>query len=130
MKQLKKADVLIIGIVLALAATIALCQESGQTATGSVVADIYVAGELYESIPLVDGFREISVQGVGGVAIVCVEPDGVSVSDSDCPGKICQSFGKIRASGQTIACLPLRMLVVLRGAGGRDGMGYLDAVSG
>jgi len=125
---LKKADFLILAGALALAAALYGGFSLGQPQGGALVAEIYVSGVLYESIPLSDAPRDILVtSGAGGTNTVRVEPDRVYMRQADCPGQTCVSQGPIHSAGQTIACLPHRVLVVLSGGGGRSDV---DAIAG
>lgn len=51
---------------------------------------------------------------------------GVHVAASDCPGHDCVRTGTISRAGQSIVCLPARIVIALEGAGG----GEYDAVAG
>lgn len=53
---------------------------------------------------------------------VTVRGGAVCVSDADCPDRICVRTGWISADGETIVCLPHRLVVTVTGgaAGGTD----------
>lgn len=53
-------------------------------------------------------------------------PDGVSVTDSNCPTQDCVHTGVIRSGGRSIVCLPARLTIQLTGADS----GGVDAVIG
>ena len=132
-RWLKRTDVVILGGVLALAAALSLFLiPQSPTSQQPLTADIFVAGALFESVPLADAPRDIAVPVAEGVNLVCVEGDGVYMKQAGCPQQICVSMGKISAAGQTIACIPCRVLVVLRvngdGSGGEEA--DTDAISG
>lgn len=48
-------------------------------------------------------------------------PDGLRVSESDCPNQDCVRSGVISQSGQSIVCLPARIVIELQGGSG-DGV--------
>ena len=47
---------------------------------------------------------------------VTLNKTGVRVSESDCPGQDCVHTGVITRAGQSIVCLPARIVVELVGA--------------
>jgi len=124
---MKKADILIFLAVLLLAGTLFSILALTGRQTDALTADIYVNGALYESVPLADPPRDIEITGAGGVNVLRVEAEQVYMLEADCPGQFCVHQGPIRRAGQTIACLPHRVLVVLTGGGER---GDVDVVAG
>lgn len=60
-----------------------------------------------------------------GFNVVVVADQHVLVSEADCPDQICVKQGEISGSGQSIVCLPHRLVIRLEGADG-DG---LDAMT-
>ena len=52
-------------------------------------------------------------------------PDGLCVSESDCPNQDCVRSGVISKSGQSIVCLPARIVIELQG-----GSGGVDVILG
>ena len=50
-----------------------------------------------------------------------LSPDGIVMTESDCPTQDCVHTGTIRRSGQSIVCLPARVVVTLEGAVTDDG---------
>lgn len=48
-------------------------------------------------------------------------PDGLRVSESDCPNQDCVRSGVISRSGQSVVCLPARIVIELQGGSG-DGV--------
>ena len=48
-----------------------------------------------------------------GEMVIAYDKDGGRVSSSPCPDKVCVHQGKITQSGQTVACVPEKVLVTL-----------------
>ena len=48
---------------------------------------------------------------------VIVEKGAIRVCDADCPDKICEERGAISKAGQTIVCLPNRIVIKVLGKG-------------
>ena len=57
-----------------------------------------------------------------------IEDGAARMEDADCPDQICVRQGKIRAQGETIICLPNRVVVRITGTGEPDGE-EVDAVA-
>ena len=57
---------------------------------------------------------------------VAAAAEGVRVAESDCPTHDCVRTGTVSRAGQSIVCLPARIVITLDGAGG----GAYDAVAG
>ena len=87
-----------------------------------LVAEISLDGELHSYIELSTLSEKKTVE-VGGCEIL-VEKDGVTFITSSCPDKLCVNRGKMKKAGDTMACVPERVTVVLKG-GEKDGF---DAV--
>lgn len=51
----------------------------------------------------------------GGTNTVVIENGTARVENADCPDKLCEHFGKIRYSGQSIICLPNKLAVSISG---------------
>ena len=64
--------------------------------------------------------------GNGYMLRVVATAEGVHVAGSDCPNHDCVRTGTISRAGQSIVCLPARVVIALEGAGG----GEYDAVAG
>ena len=59
--------------------------------------------------------RLVSVDGTLGTTKVEVAGKGVRVIDSPCPLKICVESGPISRSGETLVCLPNRVVIRIKG---------------
>lgn len=77
----------------------------------SLMVVVTVDGEEYYSGLLMDE-REIDMDGHNKVVIADGE---VCMEEADCPDKLCISQGKISKPGQTIICLPNKVMVTIKG---------------
>lgn len=55
--------------------------------------------------------REIEVKTERGVNIVAIYDGKVSVTVADCPDKYCVNHVAVNETGETVVCLPHRMIV-------------------
>ncbi len=56
---------------------------------------------------------------------VCITKDGVYMREANCPDKLCVHSGLINKAGQSIVCLPNKIIVEIT-----DGINEVDAVAG
>ena len=125
---MKKADLVIVAGILILAAVLHLLFSAGYRNDGAdLTVEVFAGGALYRTEPLSGEARDIVVKGSDGVNVVRLEEGAVFMLEADCPGLLCVSQGPISHSGQSIACLPNRVLVVLTGDRER---GDVDVVVG
>ena len=95
----------------------------------ALTAVISVDGAESERIPLVGlADTERTVESNGYTLHLVLSADGVEMTTSDCPTQECVHTGKITRSGQSIVCLPARVIVTLEGGAAADG--GVDAVLG
>jgi hypothetical protein len=78
------------------------------------LAVIEVDGKLVGNFPLEEG-RVISVNGRLGTTRVEIAGNEVRVLDSPCPHKLCVKSGSISRCGETLVCLPNRVLIRIEG---------------
>lgn len=86
---------------------------------------ITVDGAVYGEYPLSED-RTIEVYGEWGCNQVVISGGAVSVTEADCPDKYCMAYPPISERGQTIVCLPHKMVAEVLG---RDAASEIDAVS-
>lgn len=51
----------------------------------------------------------------GGTNVLTVDNGSATVTEADCPDKICVEQGRVRYTGQCITCLPNKLTVTLEG---------------
>ncbi len=114
-------------LVMLLAVIIATFVVTGAKAlhdgdTGYV--NVYIDGELYNSYLLSkDGSHNIDTSF--GHNRILIENNEVTVSEADCPDELCVDAFPISKSGESIVCLPNRMVVVIKS----ETEGEIDAVA-
>ena len=64
---------------------------------------------------------EMLVEANGYQLHLLLSPEGIVMAESDCPTQDCVHTGTIRRSGQSIVCLPARVVVTLEGTVTDDG---------
>ena len=120
--RVKKADILLAAAVLCLAAVAFLCLHFFSPA-GSV-AVVEQNGTVIAELPL-DEDAVFEIKDGDSVTNTLVIKDGAAdMTAADCPDKICVHHRPIRQSGESIICLPHRVIVTVRG-----GISEVDGVA-
>ncbi len=84
-------------------------KEKGETVV------ISVNGEDNMSFPLNED-REVNIPGYdGGYNILVIKDGSAYIKEADCPDGLCISQGKIKSSGESIICLPHRVIIKILG---------------
>lgn len=86
-------------------------------------AVISVNGTETERIDLeaLDGPMEKVLEANGYTLHLTMDKEGVVMAESDCPTQDCVHTGTITRSGQSIVCLPGRVIVMLEGSSDETG---------
>ena len=114
MKQhyLEKGDKVVILIVVIVAAALAIWFACKQEQTADCV-QIELAGELYGSYSLSQNL-EILVESEFGKNKIVIENGQVSMQEADCPDRYCVAHHAISKAGETIVCLPHKLVVEIK----------------
>jgi len=90
---------------------------------------VYENGDLIKEKELVSNeVLAINLKN-GRIKVEISTENGVRLVESDCPAKICVHSGWIKNSGQTIVCLPNKLLLELKGAIIKGEQEEYDAIS-
>ena len=114
---LRKRDIILCIVLIAVGITCWLVMwfvlPAGNT------ADVYIDGKLVQTIDMtVDDAYEFSTDR--GSNTVVVESGKIRVSGADCPDKVCVDMGWKSRRGETITCLPHKLVIEIQGGGERD----------
>lgn len=87
-------------------------------------AEIYVDGEKMHSIALSDVTESYTLNE--NYCQLLIEKDGVSFAFSNCADQLCVKRGKLKKQGDTMACVPEKIVVILKADGKEkiDGVAY------
>lgn len=109
-------DGLVVLAVILLAVGSGVAVWSGADSGGQLTAVVTVDGTETERIPL-ESLEpvELTVESNGYTLRILLSEEAVCVEESDCPTQDCVHTGAIRRSGQSIVCLPARVIVQLEG---------------
>ena len=114
---MKKADIILIISVLLLAGAIAL--GLGAFGREGELVRVEVNGKPYTVMSLdLDASLEIKTEH--GTNLLVIKDGRAEISDADCPDKICVKHRSISKTGESIICLPHRVVVTITGGGGTE----------
>ena len=109
--MIKKADI-ILSIAIIVAGAVLFLTFNLLSVSGSLVV-ITVEGEVFGEYSLNDDL-EIEVQTKLGYNNVQIKDGSVKVLSASCPDKYCVSHISIDKTGQTIVCLPHKMIIEIK----------------
>ena len=111
--QKLKADILVIAVFMAAALLFFVIPRllPGRTQTAGSV-EILQDGELTGSYPLSED-RIVTVTGAKqeGYNLILISAGSAKVTDADCPDQLCMNQRSISRDGESIICLPHRLVV-------------------
>lgn len=105
---LLKGDIIIIVIVLLLTLITFILTLNLYNKSSNLV-EVHLNGEKIHSLPL-DNNCNIIIEDTYQNNII-IENNKVRVINSTCPDGICENFGNISNSGQSIICMPNRLVI-------------------
>lgn len=109
-----KKDYVVIGLAVLLIAGFSVFSYFSRNSGERVI--IRRDGETVEDVPLNrDGRYEIRDEDGEVTNIVVVEDGEAYMLEATCPDHLCLSMGKIDSDGETVVCLPNRVVVEIEG---------------
>ena len=111
---MKKNDILLIVSILCIAAALffGFNVSSNETVQGEVI--IYKDGEKFTSVPL-DAEKTVIVEDQNGAKnVIRIENGQVQVIEASCKDQICVHMRPAKKDGQSIVCLPNKVVVEVR----------------
>ncbi len=125
--KIKKGDMIIV-LVLIISVCGWLLYSSFKTNTQSSELVIEVNGEIKNTILIEQLAKEQQIHmdlNNKKYIDITIDNSGAIVSDVTCPDKLCQKTGKITKTGQSIVCLPNKVVIYIKGKANMD----IDGVS-
>jgi len=120
-----KYDALVVLAVLLLAGALGARVWFAPAQNGAEIV-VSVGGAEVEHLPLAPAERSYTNRGY--TVHLVVDNSGAWVDDADCPTQDCVRTGKIARAGQSVVCLPARIVVTIEGAA--QNTASYDAIAG
>ena len=108
--------ILIFGLLLAAAVLVLVLTGGGKKQ--ALTARIFQDGTLLKEIVLqevTEGFSFRIEDGQGHYNLICVEPGRIAIREADCPDGLCVKQGRIKNDGESLICLPHRVIIRIEG---------------
>lgn len=120
---MKKWDVIIIVALI----IISLIPEGVMFITNSnkhssLYVEVYSEGKLYKKLPLNkdSGKTTFTIDNELGDNVIEINNEQVKIIDADCPDKICVKAHAISKPGESLICLPHKLVVRIIGEGKQE----------
>jgi hypothetical protein len=107
----KKRNDLILLLGIVLVAALVLVAFHLLKADGATV-EVTKNGKKIAEYPLTQN-AEIRLDGAAGHAILIIEDGQAYIKEASCPDKLCIKQGKINKNGETVICLPNKLVVTV-----------------
>lgn len=124
---MKKRDFILIGVVSGLALLLWMIPRVlGFFSTqGEAQVRITVEGELYGTY----GLKEEQTISINGSNVCQIKDGEVCMAEADCPDKLCMHQGSIKIPGESIVCLPNRVVIEIVGTDTEDNGSHIDGMA-
>ncbi|GAA0087114.1 flavin-based extracellular electron transfer system protein EetA [Clostridium sp. CTA-7] len=114
----KKLDFVIIAVLMLLSflPEIILGASVGR-GYSNTYAEITIAGKLYKNVPLSEHRGEdiIELKTKEGLNIIKIKDDKIGIIEADCADKVCMNPEYIDKAGQSLVCLPHKVMIEIKG---------------
>ena len=110
--MIKKGDMILSAVIVLVA--VALLLFNVFSGSDGKRVRVTLDGEVYAEFDLSDELTH-KIETSFGINVVKIKNGKVSVIDADCPDKYCVEHVAINSTGETIVCLPHRMVVEIVG---------------
>lgn len=114
---MKKNDIILIAVILVVTAAVLLgvrIWQKGNTGDSAQVV-VTIDGQQYGSYPLNEDRTERIELPDGSYNILVISEGYANVSEASCPDQICVKHNHVRFKGETIVCLPNKVVVEIIG---------------
>ena len=110
--KIRKADIVLVLVLLLVAAAAGIFMLAVRDTGGEAV--VLRDGQEVLRLPLSEDAEEVITEGEDSNTVV-IRDGTASVTQANCPDKVCVHTGEIRYEGQTIVCLPHELVVKIEG---------------
>ncbi len=120
---MKRNDLILAGTVLVVAIAALIFLNLNKKEGNTVI--VKVDGKVYKEFPL-DVDTTYEIKGVnGGTNLLVIENGHADIAEASCPDKICVDQKQIDKNGETIVCLPNKVVIEINS----DTQSEIDAIA-
>ena len=114
-KLFRKNDILFAAAVL-LTAVVVYLAVNGIFGTQGGAVQVIKDGEVYAEYPLAEDVEvQIDYGQEQGINVLVIENGKASVTEADCPDRLCVKQKEISKNGESIVCLPHKLVIFVVG---------------
>lgn len=120
-KQKRRNDIILIIVLLAASLFLLIMQNIFSKDGAKVV--VFLDGEILSEFSLEDelyGDDSLRIETTDGYNILEVKNGAASIICADCPDGLCVKQKAISKQGESLICLPHKLVIVVEGAEGND----------
>lgn len=110
---MKKGDYIIVALILLLSTGIFLVSKNSVVEAAEKEVVVSVDGKVEGRYTLSDKEKLYTIDNKYGKNTFAITSDGVHMVESDCKDQICIHMGHITRAGESIICLPNRLIISL-----------------
>lgn len=116
--RLRVGDIVVVVVVVTASVVSMFAVAQARPGAPGAEAIVEVNGREVHRFVLSDGQprREIRVEGMNGPSTVVIEDGRAFMLESTCRDKICIGMGRVDSSGQSVVCLPNRVVIRIVGS--------------
>lgn len=104
-----KNDILLLVLLLVIGLLIPLGYQLFHRTAGNTVT-ITIDGKLWRTLPL-SSDTTVDIPGTGGTNTLRIKNGQASITEADCLDKLCVHQSSIRHNGESLVCLPHKVIV-------------------
>lgn len=116
-KYIRKADIVLLIVLLAIGIASSVYLASSRTGGDTVI--ISQNGEMYGKYSLMED-NKIVIEDGDEKNVITIKGGKVSMTEASCHNQVCVHHSPISYSGESIICLPNKVVVKIEGGGGYD----------
>lgn len=110
---MKKGDYIIVALILLLSTGIFLVSKNSVVEAAEKEVVVSVDGKVEARYTLSEKEKLYTIDNKYGKNTFAITSDGVHMVESDCKDQICIHMGHITRAGESIICLPNRLIISL-----------------
>ncbi|MDY2987171.1 MAG: NusG domain II-containing protein [Peptoniphilus sp.] len=110
---MKKGDYIIVALILLLSTGIFLVSKNSVVEAAEKEVVVSVNGKVEARYTLSEKEKLYTIDNKYGKNTFAITSDGVHMVESDCKDQICIHMGHITRAGESIICLPNRLIISL-----------------
>ena len=112
--KFRKFDLIIIGIALVIA-VLSVIPSIATKSYDTKIANIIVDGKVVQKIDLTEGKNKRINLDLKENNVIMVKNGAIGIVDASCKDKVCKNTGFISRPGQSIVCVPSKLIIEIEG---------------